>query len=182
VNLRARKPMSKVRVWLGVSLMLCAPVAAMVSGSVAQASIVNTTDEPSDTTPIEVTSGDALTTTSTADLQPVDVIEVSGLLDEINADFISSSLERAEKDGSQAVILQLNSRGSVLERAQMEDLLRDVKNSCCNLGGTEWFARIWSTRTTTRGCRRDGDGTRRARWTYRLGVAGRWRTHHIRRS
>lgn len=129
--------MSKVRVWFGVSLMLCAPAVAMVSGQVAQASVVNATDEASDTTsdvassdttPIEVTSGEVLVSTNT-DLRPVDVIEISGLLDEINADFISSSIARAEKDGSQAVILQLNSRGSVLERSQMEDLLRDVKNS-----------------------------------------------------
>jgi membrane-bound serine protease (ClpP class) len=130
--------MSKARVWLGVSLMLIGPAAAMVSGHIAQASVVNATDTTSDTTsdvassdttPLEVTSGEAPVVTSTTDLKPVDVIEVSGLLDEINADFISSSLERAQRDGSQAVILQLNSRGSVLERSQMEDLLRDVKNS-----------------------------------------------------
>ena len=138
MNLRARKPISKARVWLGASLMLIGPAIAMVSGHGAQASVVNATDTTSDTTsdvassdttPIEVTSGEAFVTTSTTDLKPVDVIEVSGLLDEINADFISSSLERAQRDGSQAVILQLNSRGSVLERSQMEDLLRDVKNS-----------------------------------------------------
>jgi membrane-bound serine protease (ClpP class) len=106
------------RVWLGLGLMLVAPLAAMVSGEGATASVVNATDE-----------GSVTAETTAANLAPVDVVEVSGLIDEINADFIISSLERAEQDGSQAVILQLNTRGSVISRSEMEDLLSAVKNS-----------------------------------------------------
>jgi len=106
------------RVWLGLGLMLVAPLAAMVSGEGATASVVNATDE-----------GSVTAETTAANLAPVDVVEVSGLIDEINADFIISSLERAERDGSQAVILQLNTRGSVISRSEMEDLLSAVKNS-----------------------------------------------------
>ena len=96
----------------------------MVSGQSVGASVVNATDESSDTAVAIMT-----TETTATNLAPVDVVEVSGLLDEINADFIVSALARAEKDGSQAVILQLNTRGSVLSRAEMEDLLTSVKNS-----------------------------------------------------
>jgi membrane-bound serine protease (ClpP class) len=106
------------RVWLGLGLMLVAPLAAMVSGEGVTASVVNATDE-----------GSVTAATTAANLAPVDVVEVSGLIDEINADFIVSSLERAKQDGSQAVILQLNTRGSVISRSEMEDLLSAVKNS-----------------------------------------------------
>ena len=118
MNLRAAKPRSKARVWFGLALMLCAPFSALLSNHGASASVVNATDEGSVTTEV-----------STTNLKPVDVVEISGLLDEINSDFIMSSLARAEEDGSQAVILQMNSRGSILSRDEMEDLLAAVKNS-----------------------------------------------------
>ena len=45
---------------------------------------------------------------------PVDVFEVSGLIDAPNADGISRAIDRAEADGAQALVLQMNSTGSVL--------------------------------------------------------------------
>lgn len=110
------------RVWFGLCLMLCAPIAALISSQQVTASVVNATDDSVPTEPVTTSAG-------AVNLTPVDVVEISGLLDEINSDFIISSLERAEKDGSQAVILQMNSRGSVLSRDEMEDLLTAVKTS-----------------------------------------------------
>lgn len=62
-------------------------------------------------------------------LAPVDVVEVSGLIDRIVADSISDSLVRAQGNGAQAVILQVNTRAAVIGRDGMAALLADIKNS-----------------------------------------------------
>ena len=64
-----------------------------------------------------------------ADLAPVDVVEVSGLVDRITADSIRTSLVRSEGNGAQAVILQVNTKGAVISRTEMAGLLSDIKNS-----------------------------------------------------
>jgi membrane-bound serine protease (ClpP class) len=66
---------------------------------------------------------------TTVDLPPVDVVEVSGLLDRISADAIRTALERSATNGAQAVVLQVNTRGAVIGRDAMADLLSDIKNS-----------------------------------------------------
>lgn len=66
---------------------------------------------------------------SGADLAPVDVVEVSGLVDRIVADSIRTALDRSRSNGAQAVILQVNTRGAVIGRDRMADLLSDIKNS-----------------------------------------------------
>ena len=68
-------------------------------------------------------------TPTTDALAPVDVVEVSGLVDRIVADSIRESLARAEGNGAQAVILQVNTRGAVIGRDGMAGLLADIKNS-----------------------------------------------------
>ncbi|MFM9083976.1 MAG: hypothetical protein ACKOQ7_08900, partial [Actinomycetota bacterium] len=65
----------------------------------------------------------------TGSLAPVDVVEVSGLVDRIVADSIRDSLARAQGNGAQAVILQVNTRGAVIGRDGMAALLADIKNS-----------------------------------------------------
>jgi membrane-bound serine protease (ClpP class) len=55
-------------------------------------------------------------------LPPVDVLQVSGLVDGIVADEIDRAIDRAETDGAQALILQINSRASVIGRDEMRDL------------------------------------------------------------
>lgn len=62
-------------------------------------------------------------------LAPVDVVEVSGLIDRITADSISTSLTRSEGNGAQAVILQVNTRGAVISRDAMAAVLSGIKNS-----------------------------------------------------
>lgn len=63
------------------------------------------------------------------DLAPVDVVEVSGLVDEIVADSIEDALDRAEGNGAQAVILQVNTKGAVVGRDRMAELLTRIEES-----------------------------------------------------
>ena len=97
---------AKLRVMCGLGLMLAAPMMAMGPARAAE-------------------EGSA----TTVDLPPVDVVEVSGLLDRISADSIRTALERSATNGAQAVVLQVNTRGAVIGRDAMADLLSDIKNS-----------------------------------------------------
>lgn len=97
---------AKVRVLCGLGLMLAAPMMAMGPARAA--------DDGSATT---------------VDLPPVDVVEVSGLLDRISADSIRTALGRSATNGAQAVVLQVNTRGAVIGRDEMAYLLSDIKNS-----------------------------------------------------
>lgn len=65
----------------------------------------------------------------TNELPPVDVVEVSGLIDGVLAEAIEDALERAETNGAQAVVLQVNSKGSVVGRERMTEVLTAIKNS-----------------------------------------------------
>ena len=67
-------------------------------------------------------------------LAPVDVVQVSGLIDEILVDSITRSISQAEADGSQALILQINSRGAVVSRDRMAVLLERLHNSPIPIG------------------------------------------------
>lgn len=64
-----------------------------------------------------------------AELAPVDVVEVSGLIDDVVATSIEDALERAEADGSQAVVFQVNSRGALIGRQAMADLLASIRDA-----------------------------------------------------
>lgn len=57
---------------------------------------------------------------------PVHVLQVSGLFDEIVVDSITNAIDDADSEGAQALILQVNTRGSVVSDATMERLLEDV--------------------------------------------------------
>ena len=97
---------AKTRIMCGLGLVLAAPLMALA--------------------PVRAASS---TPTTGSTLAPVDVVEVSGLIDRIAADSIRSSLGRSEKNGSQAVILQVNTRGAVIGRDAMASLLSDIKKS-----------------------------------------------------
>jgi len=62
-------------------------------------------------------------------LPAVDVLQVSGLIDSIVADEIERALERAADDGSQAIILQINSKASVIGRDRMRDLYELIEKA-----------------------------------------------------
>jgi membrane-bound serine protease (ClpP class) len=74
-------------------------------------------------------AGSASAATSADDLDPVDVVEVSGLFDRIVAENIETAVERAQSNGSQAVILQLNSKGAVIGRDQMAEVMEVIRSS-----------------------------------------------------
>ncbi len=74
-------------------------------------------------------AGSASASTGADKLDPVDVVEVSGLVDRIVADNIETALERAQTNGSQAVILQVNSKGAVISRDRMAELLESIRGS-----------------------------------------------------
>mgnify|MGYP001825691198 FL=1 len=56
----------------------------------------------------------------------VDVLQVSGYFDPILVDAIETAIDRADADGSQALILQVNSDGTVVDDDVIEDLLVQV--------------------------------------------------------
>jgi membrane-bound serine protease (ClpP class) len=67
--------------------------------------------------------------TVAADLAPVDVVEVSGLIDPINVDAIETAIERSATNGAQALILQVNTKGSVVPRARMARLIEKIASA-----------------------------------------------------
>ena len=71
-------------------------------------------------------SGNDAAIAAAADLTPVDVQEVSGLLNEIQAQAIEKALVRSSREGSQALILQVNTRGAVISRDRMAELLTNI--------------------------------------------------------
>jgi len=109
---------------LGLAVPVLSPiVSVLVSSNVAHAAeVVDAVTAP------HVANG-VISATVAPDLALVDVIEVSGIIDEIAVDAIERSLEKATKNQSQAVILQLNSRGAVVSRARMTELLETIKTS-----------------------------------------------------
>lgn len=53
----------------------------------------------------------------------VDVIEVIGLVDGVQVDFVSDALRDAEKGGAKALVIQVNSRGGIADRPDLDGLL-----------------------------------------------------------
>ena len=71
-------------------------------------------------------------TAQQADVSEADqvrILELSGLIDPILADFVTDQLERAERDGVLAVVLRINSMGSVLDRAEFVEFAQRIEES-----------------------------------------------------
>lgn len=64
--------------------------------------------------------------TDASELTPVDVFEVSGLLDAVMVDEIAKAIDRASSGDAQALILQMNSRGAVVSRSEMAKLAERI--------------------------------------------------------
>ena len=58
-----------------------------------------------------------------------DVIEISGLIDEILADFIEDSIAKAEAGGSGGVILQVNSQGHVVSDERLTAVAQSIADA-----------------------------------------------------
>ena len=59
----------------------------------------------------------------------IDVIEVSGLLDPVNVDFIARALAEAQADGVEALVIRLDSGGGVAPDDDIRDLIAGVAAS-----------------------------------------------------
>ena len=69
-----------------------------------------------------------------ADVGRVDVLQVSGFMDPILVDEIDAAIDRAVDENSQALILQVNSDGTVVDDDVVEDLLVRVANAPVPIG------------------------------------------------
>lgn len=65
---------------------------------------------------------------------PVDVLQVAGFFDDIVVDEIVAAIDRAASDGSQALVLQVDSRGAVVSEATMADLLDRIAEAPVPVG------------------------------------------------
>ncbi len=70
--------------------------------------------------------GDDADDADATDVAPVDVLQVSGLFDPILIEEIRVAIDRADEGGAQALILQINSNGTVVSDDEIEQLLIDV--------------------------------------------------------
>jgi len=59
----------------------------------------------------------------------VDVIEVTGLIDPVEVDFIAGSIRAAERARVEALVIQLNSGGSVVARVRLAALTRRIAHA-----------------------------------------------------
>jgi membrane-bound serine protease (ClpP class) len=64
----------------------------------------------------------------------IDVLQVSGYIDPIVVDAIDDAIDRAEQGGSQALILQVNSDGTVVDDDVVEELLVRVATAPVPIG------------------------------------------------
>jgi membrane-bound serine protease (ClpP class) len=77
---------------------------------------------------------DTVTTPGGADIAPVDVLQVSGFVDDILIDEIGNAIERAQNGGAQALILQVNSDGTIVDDDVVAKLLNDIANAPIPIG------------------------------------------------
>lgn len=107
---------------LATGLAVTAVAVVLAAGS-APAAASGSDDSISADTAVASTSDDADATGS------VRVLQVSGLFDPIVVASIEDAIDTAAADGSQALVLQMNSRGAVVSDARMEALLTAVAES-----------------------------------------------------
>ena len=96
---------AKRRIMCGLGLVLAAPVMGILSSHGAQAA----------------SGADALA--------PVDVVEVSGIVDNIVAESIGDAIKRSQNNGAQAVVLQFNTKGAVVSRDRMAEIADAIQAS-----------------------------------------------------
>jgi membrane-bound serine protease (ClpP class) len=67
-------------------------------------------------------------------VEPVDVLQVSGLFDHIVVESIGDAIDRADEIGSQALVLQVDSRGAVVSDELMSDLMDEIAEAPVPIG------------------------------------------------
>lgn len=91
----------------------------------------------------------------------VDVVEVSGLLDRVVVDFVYDALASAEESGAEALVIQLNSGGAVVDSLVVDVLAFDLAHSRVPVG-------VW---VGPSGARADDEAVRLVRAAHIAGVA-----------
>jgi len=71
----------------------------------------------------------AESTPSANELAPVDIVAVSGLLDDVVVAEIETAIGRSTTNGAQAIVLQVNSRGAVVSRERMAQVLEKISSA-----------------------------------------------------
>lgn len=71
----------------------------------------------------------AASTPSANELSPVDIVAVSGLLDDVVVAEIEAAIDRSTTNGAQAIVLQVNSRGAVVSRERMAEVLEKISSA-----------------------------------------------------
>jgi membrane-bound serine protease (ClpP class) len=67
--------------------------------------------------------------TAPSAVPPVDVIEATGLFDQIVVDDVTRAIEAAERDGSQALVIQMDTAGATVSDATMAALAERIHNA-----------------------------------------------------
>jgi len=104
-------------------------LAILFIASGAVLGLAGTARASSDTSVPNDASTDADVESTALGLVPVDVFQVSGLMDDILVDEIEQAIDRAESDGAQALVLQLNSKAAVVGRDTMRDLYERIADA-----------------------------------------------------
>jgi membrane-bound serine protease (ClpP class) len=106
---------------------------------------------------------------SAADTRPhVDVVEISGLIDPVQADFIHRTLADAQHGGAAAVVMRINSGGSVVSQARLDALASEISHSSVPVG-------VW---VGPNGARAEGGAYTLVRAAAIAGIAGKTRVGH----
>lgn len=103
-----------------------------VAGASVAPNDTGVSTDPPVTAPVTSDFGDGAPTDTS--LAPVDVLQVSGLIDGIVINSIERAIERAAEGGSQALILQINSEGAVASATEMRDLVQMVASAPVPIG------------------------------------------------
>ncbi|MBM3827594.1 MAG: hypothetical protein FJW09_03020 [Actinobacteria bacterium] len=104
-------------------------LAILFIASGAVLGLAGTARASSDTSVPNDATTDANVESTALGLVPVDVFQVSGLMDDILVDEIEQAIDRAESDGAQALVLQLNSKAAVVGRDTMRDLYERIADA-----------------------------------------------------
>ena len=127
--------MRRLAIGLLALLTLVSGLSMLSSSASASSPDDPATSEPGSNDAGTGTTGtDGAETGAALDVAAVDVLQVSGLIDEILLDQIRTSIDRAADDGSQALVLQVNSKGTVVSDDEVEELLADVANAPIPIG------------------------------------------------
>jgi membrane-bound serine protease (ClpP class) len=108
--------------------------AATMLGSTALAQGEDPTDSVVVTSAEPAATDDVGDDDTRVDVARVDVLQVSGLFDPILLNEVESAIDRADSQGSQALILQVNSRGTLVSDDEVEDLIELIADAPVPVG------------------------------------------------